>query len=183
MNRGGPLQAAVIDEVDGLEIGDHILFQVIQEPYRPGYESALVSNVDAVHGQLTLIRNTRLRTLSEVEVVVDYSKLRCVHKVEYTPCLYSADEAIQRAKQRFEKEDSVLKPVNCYHALNNNSHQFVTWCKTGLEYSLSNIILHLDNTKTQGKRLPRMSVLVYSINILQDTTTNTCINMYMWYSS
>ena len=171
MNHGGPFQAVAIEAVDGLERGDHILIQVIQEPYRPGYESALVSNIDVVRGQLTLIRNTRLRTLSEVEVVVDYSQLRCVHKVEYMPCLYSADEAIQRAKQRFEKEDSVLKPVNCYHALNNNSHHFATWCKTGHEYSLSDIVIHLDNIKTQGKRY--YQVIVYSIYILRDHCNET----------
>ena len=45
---------------------------------------------------------------------------------------YSSDEAVQRALERLNE--------NCYHALYNNSHHFVTLAKTGRENPLTEII-------------------------------------------
>ena len=54
--------------------------------------------------------------------------------VKYSHCRYTDDEAVERAKKRLKWGEK------CYHCLNNNSHHFVTWAKTGREHSLADII-------------------------------------------
>ena len=73
------------------------------------------------------------------EMWLDYSKN--LYVVKYSHCRYKDDEAIKRAQQR------VSWGENCYHCLNNNSHHFVTWAKTGRENSLADIIESLTYKK------------------------------------
>ena len=54
--------------------------------------------------------------------------------VVYSHCHYTDEEAVERAEQRLKWGEK------CYDCLNNNSHHFVTWAKTGRENPLTDII-------------------------------------------
>ena len=64
------------------------------------------------------------------------SELHNLHKVEYSSCRYSREKSLERALSRINE--------NHYHPLRNNSHHFVSWCKTGQEYSLIDILRNLE---------------------------------------
>ena len=64
------------------------------------------------------------------------SELHNLHRVEYSSCRYSMEESLERALSRISE--------NHYHPLRNNSHHFVSWCKTGQEYPLTDIIRSLE---------------------------------------
>ena len=64
-----------------------------------------------------------------------------LYKVEYSPCLYSSDEVVDRAMERLNE--------NCYHCLFNNSHHFVTLAKTGRENPLTEIIESLTHQEVR----------------------------------
>lgn len=82
------------------------------------------------------------------EMWLDYSKN--LYVIKYSHCRYKDEEAIERAQQR------VSWGENCYHCLNNNSHHFVTWAKTGRENSLADIIESLTYKKgNQWKSMKR----------------------------
>ena len=66
-----------------------------------------------------------------------FDELKNVYKVVYDKCRYSTSESIERAKGRLKFKET------CYHALFNNSHFFVTWCKTGQEYPLTDILVDI----------------------------------------
>lgn len=123
-----------------LNPGDHILYQVSQYPYRQTYYSALVIEIrldteNAEHTILEVIANSA-SDHGVVEKMLILKDLRSLHKVVYSH-QYEAQLSIQRAKKRINE--------NHYHPLNNNGHHFVTWCKTGQEYSLQDLIKELEN--------------------------------------
>ena len=128
---GRPLCAVSVATISGLVPGTHILYKVIEEPYRPVYESALVAETKLGDGTVLLLRNNLNGVTKEW---VDFSALKHLHVVIYTFCRYTDEEAIGRTTQRLEQEESN------YNALLNNSHHFATWAKTGKEYVLHDII-------------------------------------------
>ena len=125
-----PLRAVSAENVHR---GDHIIYQITEEPYRAYYESALVSCVGA--DQIELLKNTRANSEGHIGGVtqewVQFSSLNHPHIIQYSPGLYSNDEAIKRAEKRLEWKEK------CYHVLYNNSHHFVTLAKTGKENPLA----------------------------------------------
>ena len=137
---GQPLYAYLIDSGDCLDTGDHILHQCSKPPYRIMFYSTLVTKTPDSTGKLSVVTNS---VIGVTKKEVYFDELMNVHKVEYDSCRYSPDEAIERANRRFKLEE------RCYHALYNNSHFFVTWCKTGREYPLTDILLEI----TQGNQV------------------------------
>ena len=92
------------------------------------------------------VENTRIHVVRNssdgvIEKEHEIDCLKNLHVVKYSKCRYTNNEAVKRAKQRLEWRE------NCYHCLNNNSHHFVTWAKTGREYSLADIIESLTYKK------------------------------------
>lgn len=123
-----------------LRKGDHILFQTADPPFRPIYQSALVTG-----GEKEYVEILSYSRAGIYEDSVCFSAFRCLHKVEYTRCRYSAKKSVSRAEWRMKdgKEDH-------YHALYNNSHCLVTWAKTGNEYLLSDVINGLSCDEGKG---------------------------------
>ena len=88
--------------------------------------------------------DTRIHVITNSKDGVQEVWLDCsnnLYVVKYSHCRYTDDEAVERAKQRLQWRE------NCYHCLNNNSHHFVTWAKTGRENSLADIIESLTYKK------------------------------------
>ena len=139
---GRPLRAV---SAKSLDRGDHIIYQVTEEPYRACYESALVSSVR--EDQITLLKNTQeggdlqedgvTRGGGVTQVQVSFSDLKEPHIIQYTEGLSSNKEAIDRAEQRLKWGEKR------HHVLYNNSHHFVTWAKTGKENPLTEITKEL----------------------------------------
>ena len=120
-----PLPLSVMDKE--LECGAHVVYQVSGEPHRPCYRSALVLKAE----------DTRIHVITNSKDGVQEVWLDCsnnLYVVKYSHCRYTDEEAVKRAEQRLQWHE------NCYHCLNNNSHHFVTWAKTGRENSLADII-------------------------------------------
>ena len=61
-----------------------------------------------------------------------------VYKITYVDPLYDSRRAIERAESRLNER--------CYHVLKNNSHFFVTWCITGREQALTDILRALEDS-------------------------------------
>lgn len=125
--------------------GDHILYQVTQTPYRETYRSALVTTQDPEdlsQGKIKIMTN--IYEYGVIETKVQANDLPDVKLVVYTRCKYKSEDAIHRAKKRMKE--------NYHHPLRNNSHQFVSWCKTGKEYDLKDILSNLEYT---GKCMQR----------------------------
>ena len=132
---GVPLYPIPIDEAKNLlKRGAHLVYQVCGKPYRPCYRSALVLEVE----------DTRIHVIKNNSDGVKTEWLHFTNSlyiVVYSHCHYTDDEAVKRAEQRLQWRE------NCYHCLNNNSHHFVTWAKTGRENSLADIIESLTYQK------------------------------------
>ena len=114
--------------VDRVCKGDQILCLINDnEEYRPMYRSALVEKTS--NENISII----VYTPDGVERCdLELNLLKPLLKVVYTDDAFAEDVAIRNARQRLVE--------NHYHALNNNSHHFVTNAKTGLEYSLADLI-------------------------------------------
>ena len=131
---GVPLYASPISSPTDLELGDHVLYLASIAPNRPIFRSALVI-CRAEKGEcVNIITNSRGGVQEED---VKFSDLHRLCRVEYTVCRYSRKKAVQRAKGRQKMKEKH------YHPLYNNSHYFVSWCKTGKQYPLSVIIQNL----------------------------------------
>ena len=100
------------------------------------YRSALVINPQDTSGKTILISNFP-EGVKRKEIY--FEELKNVHKVEYDSCRFSSPKSIERAKRRLKMNE------NCYHALFNNSHFFVTWCKTRREYPLTDILADISH--------------------------------------
>lgn len=120
--------------VSDLEKGNHIVYLVSKPPYRPSYHSALVLGVSK--SSLKIIANGQNGVTKENLSFTSTANKQLL-KVEYTTCCYSRKKAVYRAKWRLKGGE------NHYHPLFNNSHFFVTWCKTGKQYPMTNIIKSL----------------------------------------
>lgn len=122
---GVPLYYVPVSEVTDLQPGDHILYQVCGEPYRACYTSAMVVTVE--EAEIYVVMNSSDGVKKE-----RFESFENLYTVQYSSPCYSSDEAVRRALERLNE--------NCYHALYNNSHHFVTLAKTGRENPLTEII-------------------------------------------
>ena len=136
---GVPLNPIPLNQAGDLfKRGAHLLYQVCKEPYRPCYRSALVLKVE--DKRIYVIKNSSDGVKTEWLDSTDSHFI-----VVYSHCRYTDDEAVERAEQRLRWGE------NCYHCLNNNSHHFVTWAKTGRENPLADIIESLTYQKGNGR--------------------------------
>ena len=139
---GQPLFALLIKSSDQLQAGDHILYQSSRPPFRMTYCSALVTEMQGTDGSLKVNVITNAFEIGVTKKQIYFDQLKNLHKVEYDMCRYSNKESIERAERRLKLKEK------CYHALHNNSHFFVTWCKTGREYPLTDILEEINQGKT-----------------------------------
>ncbi len=65
---------------------------------------------------------------------------REMYKITYAAPLYDSRKGIERAESRLNQNERY------YHVLKNNSHFFVTWCITGREQSLADILRALEDS-------------------------------------
>lgn len=120
--------------------GDHIVFQVTEPPFRVKFRSALVVQPGEY---MEIIMNSEEGV---VKKLVPFHLLNRMHKIIYTSCLYDEQRAVERAEFRLKHREQ------CYHVLKNNSHFFVTWCITGREYSLTDILRTLESLSCKQKQ-------------------------------
>lgn len=130
--RPHPYTVEAITSIQEVKRGDHILHQVTQTPYRPMYYSALVKSTNDAKGTVKVVTNC-MDGVVEKEFMFD--QLQNLYRVEYcSQC--DVEETFERANKRLDE--------NYYHSLHNNSHQMVTFCKTGQEHSLTDILKNLE---------------------------------------
>ena len=122
---GEPVTAVQVSSPDELHIGDQILYQDADS--RDGYRSALVAS-EPEDGRLRVITRD-VRNYVRSEETLQFSSLPHLHKVQYTCCQYSGEEAVQQARSG----------ELCYY----DSHELVSLVKTGVKHSLSTIIEEL----------------------------------------
>ena len=137
--RGQPTTVKFINKAEELNAGDHILHQITRHPYRRMYCSALVVKVDKMNERcsfIEVITNSVERGVSKKKIMFD--DLHSLHKAKYSRFQYNEEESIDRAEKRLAKDE------HHYHPLHNNSHHFVTWCKTGQEHPLTDIVKSLE---------------------------------------
>lgn len=133
---GQPNFISPIRNAEELAVGDHILYQVTKSVYRDVFRSCLVKDIGISSAGECHIDYYTNKEEGVVQKCTPFEKLQGLHKVEYAACRYSIEESLKRAEGRIDEEH--------YHSLNNNSHFFVTWCKTGREHSLTDILRSLE---------------------------------------
>jgi hypothetical protein len=145
---GQPLFALLMEsQNETLQAGDHILYQSNKSPFRLMYRSALVIEIKGTDSNLKVSFITNVPEIGVTQKQVYFDELENLHKLEYDTCRYSSEKSIERAIKRFDLEEK------CYHALYNNSHFFVTWCKTGREYPLTDILEEINQGKHASNSL------------------------------
>ena len=128
-----PLYTVPVVAPSDVSHGDHIVYLVSSDEYRPMYQSALVERLSDA-GNVDIIVYTPGGVVRQTQ---PFSSFKSLHRVDYSGG--SGDEAIERAKERLGE---------ChYHGLFNNGHHFASWSKTGNEYPLTDFIYGLE-----GKR-------------------------------
>ena len=137
-NPGQPL-APLPANITNIEAGDHVIYQIGSDEFRKFYRSALVSEVYPLHGDMKIVTFT---SEGVEEKRVDIASLCRLHRVEYSPCRFSAQEAVSRARHRLDMKEKLYNPIN------NNGHFFVSNAKTGREYNLSDMIMDLNAQDT-----------------------------------
>ena len=131
---GRPLCTVPVNRPSDISEGDHILYRVSDDNYRPTYQSALIERKLSSEGSFRLIVYAPEGVDYRVQTFQEFNSL---HKVKYVGG-YSSEEAIERARKRLRETH--------YHGLFNNSHHFITFAKTGLEYSLTELVYGLQGT-------------------------------------
>ena len=139
-----------------LKIGDHIIYNISSEGHCISYRSGLITSVDEAESKvmiMTLKGSLKIDAQSVTGVVEEELPFRQLkngnpHIVNYYSPSEShesveslAEKAIERATTRFSRQDDDNRER--FHAWNNNSHLFVTWCKTGKEDCLTDILKEL----------------------------------------
>ena len=140
LQQGRPLRTRPVTIPHDITTGDHILYQInTSNEYRPVYRSALVEEVDLSSGNVSFIEYTdTCHGLSiQRSNKRQFTSILSLHKVDYTAAgTNHGKDVIQKATKRLDE---------ChYHALFNNSHHFASWAKTGLEYSLTDLVLGME---------------------------------------
>ena len=117
-----------------LSPGDHILFEVDGASFRSG----LVKS--AGNGKVCYYTNSKNHGIHErVRKIVDLKNLNIVCYTQQ--CRFTDEEALQRAQRRLDWKEQRYSP------LFNNSHFFVSHCKTGCEYPLTDIVIGISHYK------------------------------------
>lgn len=115
-----------------LSRGDHILYEVDGASFRSG----LVKS--AGNGKVHYYTNSKDHGIHETKREIAH--LENLHIVCYTEqCRFTGKEALQRAQRRLDWKEQRYSP------LFNNSHFFVSHCKTGCEYPLTDIIIGISH--------------------------------------
>ena len=125
---GRPLCTVPVVCPSSISEGEHILYLINTTTHcRPVYRSALVES--ASNKYIGIIMYTPQGIQRQVQQFHSY---RSLHRVDYTIGACTGRTAVENARQRLGE---------CYyHGLFNNSHHFVSWVKTGLEYSLADLV-------------------------------------------
>ena len=121
-----------VSSPDELHTGDHILYQ--DSHSQVGYRSALVAS-EPEDGRLGVITRDFLSPALR-QKTLQFSSLPHLHKVQYTRCLYSGEQAVQQARSE--------PPRYC------DSHELASLAKTGVKHSLSTIIGELKGVCTSS---------------------------------
>ena len=130
---GRPLRTAPLVVPSSISAGDHILYRInTNDDYRPIYRSALVESVTNT-GNVDYIEYTQRGVQRKTQ---SFRLFESLHKVDYA---YAADDAMNK-DAAITKARERLGECH-YHGLFNNSHHFVSWAKTGVEYSLTDLVL------------------------------------------
>ncbi len=138
---GYPHFEEAVTSKDNIQCGDHILFLVTEPPYRPKFRSALVVGVGE-HFEIIMNSEEGVQ-----KTFVPFHVLKKLHKIVYSSQQYSELKVLERAESRLKSNEKY------YHVLNNNSHFFVTWCVTGREYSLIDILRTLEHCHLSTSKL------------------------------
>ena len=125
---GRPLRTVLVVCPSSISEGEHILFLINDSAdYRPVYRSALVESIS--DGNISIIVYTPQGVQRHIQ---QFHWYRSLHRVDYTIGACTGRVAVEAARQRLGE---------CYYnGLFNNSHHFVSWTKTGLEYSLADLV-------------------------------------------
>ena len=128
-----------------LSPGDHILYEVDGA----SFQSGLVKS--AGNGKVCYYTNSKDHGIHET--VREIADLKNLHIVCYTEqCRFTNEEALQRAQGRLDWKEKRYSP------LFNNSHFFVSHCKTGCEYPLTDIIIGILHYKGEHSNIIRCQV-------------------------
>ena len=125
-----PLRTVPVVGLSEISVGDHIVYLINSElnNYRSAYRSALVESTSS-SGNIDTIAYTPQGIQRHSQ---PFRSFKSLHRVDYTSGACTGRTAVEKAKQRIGE---------CYyHGLFNNSHHFVSWTKTGLEYSLADLV-------------------------------------------
>ena len=128
------INAEKVNESCDVVKGDHIIYCITNEAYRPMFRSVLAIDSPDDNGVLKAITYQK-DGIQEISLSLEqYSNFP--YKVKYSDMTihFDGDEAVERAMNRLQIGE------NHYHALFNNSHHFVTFAKTGVEESLFDIV-------------------------------------------
>lgn len=125
---GRPLRTVPVICPSNISEGEHILYLINNSAdYRPVYRSALVESIS--DGNVSIIVYTPQGVQRHIQ---QFHSFKSLHRVDYTVNACTGRAAVENARQRVGE---------CYyHGLFNNSHHFVSWTKTGLEYSLADLV-------------------------------------------
>jgi hypothetical protein len=123
-----PLRTVPVDGISKVSEGDHILYLINSKPTcRSVYQSALVESISDENISIIVYTPQGIKRHSQ-----QFPSFKSLHRVDYTVGACSGRAAVEKATRRVGE---------ChYHGLFNNSHHFVSWTKTGLEYSLADLV-------------------------------------------
>lgn len=133
-----------------LKKGDHIIYNISNEGHCISYRSGLILSVDEAETKVMImtlkgsLKSDADNGVIEEELPFRQLKSGNPHIVNYyspSDSHESVEKAIQRATTRSAHQNDVNRER--FHAWNNNSHLFVTWCKTGKEDCLTDILKEL----------------------------------------
>ena len=148
--------AYAIHSSSDLRLGDHIVYQSSRPPFRIRFVSALIVG----HQEENSVETITNGVVGVTKRTFHFTELKNLHGIKYDSCRYSEEESVERANARFRLKE------NCYHTLYNNSHFFVTWCKTGREYPLTDVLVEISQGKT-------FSTMLFS---------SACHNIHRYYA-
>ena len=115
-------------------------------PYRAKFLSAIVACAEE-HNIEIIMNSAYANGVMKKSISFRDLLKQSVHKITYTSQLYDSREAVERAESRLKHNEK------CYHVLKNNSHFFVTWCITGREQSLADILRALEDDQQNQSKL------------------------------
>ena len=127
---GRPLRTVTVPVVlpSSISEGEHILYLINNNAdYRPVYRSALVESISGGNISVIVYMPQGIQ-----RYVQQFHQFKSLHRVDYTSSAFTGKVAVENARRRLGE---------CYyHGLFNNSHHFVSWAKTGSEYSLADLV-------------------------------------------